>query len=248
MQNSTLIIRGDDAGASDGANRAILEACAAGGLCNVSVMACGPAFPAFAEKARGLTHVCFGLHVTLNCEWNESCWGPILGPERVPSLVRSGGAFRHTPMDHHTNRFLLEEAIAEVRAQLLRLRTAGLTPYYLDEHMGVGWLPGLRDALDNLARTEGLFYLETAPFQRLEGAPDKRYANAAAFQTLLTNLHGGPHLLITHPTYTEPHAQWPGGPDDALTREADRLLLLDPRLPQVLNESGVESVTVAQAF
>ena len=38
---------------------------------------------------------------------------------------------------------------AAALAQLQKMREAGLNITYLDEHMGVGWLPGLRDALVN---------------------------------------------------------------------------------------------------
>ena len=239
-----LIIRGDDAAASITANRAILQACRAGTLRNVSVMACGPAFDEFAGAMRQIPGVCLGLHVVLNSEWKDPCWGPVSAADRCRSLLRQGGWFRHTPLDHHQNGFVLAEAMVEVQAQLERMRSAGLPPVYLDEHMGVGWLPGLRGALAQLARREGLFDLPAAALPGISPPPGCVCNTAKSLKAILDGTPCGTHLYVTHPDYPFAQHNWPGGADSAQAREADRQLLLDPELPAVLAESGVELTTV----
>lgn len=55
--------------------------------------------------------------------------------------------------------FAFDEAVNEFTLQLAQMRSAGLYPQYVDEHMGVCWLPGLRDWVCEWARNEGLVYL-----------------------------------------------------------------------------------------
>ena len=82
-----LITRGDDAGSCEAANRAILEACERGVLRNVSVMVPGPAFEAAARLLADRPEICLGLHATLNAEWEEVRWGPVLPPDQETSEV-----------------------------------------------------------------------------------------------------------------------------------------------------------------
>ena len=118
-----LIIRGDDAGGTVSANVAV-EQCVRGGvLRNVSVMACGPAIDDAAARLTSYPDVCVGLHVTLSSEFVVPRYRPVLPPERVPSLVGPDGCFLPAPMDLHQRGFSLDDAVAEVVAQLSRARS-----------------------------------------------------------------------------------------------------------------------------
>jgi predicted glycoside hydrolase/deacetylase ChbG (UPF0249 family) len=71
MKNIRFITRADDLGGSYSANQAIEQVIDAGFIKNVSIMACGPAVE---DAARRLAHrkdVCFGMHTTLNAEWDR---------------------------------------------------------------------------------------------------------------------------------------------------------------------------------
>ena len=94
-----LLVRSDDAGSCASANAAIAEACDAGVVRNVSVMACGPALDEAAALFAGRDDIAAGLHVTLNAEWasDAACWKPVLPREQVPSLVDENGFFWRTP-------------------------------------------------------------------------------------------------------------------------------------------------------
>jgi len=248
-----LVVRSDDAGSSHSANRATFE-CATRGLTrNISLMAPGPAIEDAAQVLAGLEHVDFGLHVTLNSEWEFPRWGPISPPASVRGLLEEDGAFTRTPTDINARGFsgeLLEAAIAETRAQLELLRSLGFTISYLDEHMFVGWLPGLRERLQVLASTHGLIVAAPVP-----GLPDVEGDFADGFAQLIARISQAPagdHVWITHPTFDDEETRSirPGrqGWDVASERDGDRRLLCDDRLKNWCEQNGVEVVRYSQVL
>ncbi|MEZ0326849.1 MAG: ChbG/HpnK family deacetylase [Fimbriimonas sp.] len=232
-----LITRGDDAGSCDGANRAIQECISAGTLKNVSLMVPGPAFEAAAEMLRRhMDSIDIGLHVTLNSEWETFKWGPVSSD--VPSLKDEGGWFTLSPGVLQERAFVLEEALREVRAQIAKARAAGLRLDYLDEHMGIGWLPGLRDGLHQIAKEERLRTLETFDF--LPNPPTE------GFLDYLSRLDEGPYVYVTHPGVDDAtmnrfvHMGLEPG-QIARERDAERLLLTSPPFKEAMAE-GIFSV------
>ncbi|BAM03193.1 ChbG/HpnK family deacetylase [Phycisphaera mikurensis] len=251
-----LVTRGDDAGAGRSANAAIAGCHDRGTLRNASVMGCGPALADAADRFRTRPALCIGLHACLNSEWTHPRFGPVLSPSRVPSLVGPDGCFLPTPMDLHERRFDPEEAVAEVRAQLGRVRAAGLRPVYLDEHMGVGWLPGLRVRLIDLAERENLLLVEgrVPPLPPIPGAADDAETDPA--QRLLDRLRAAPpgrHLLVTHPMLDDAEAAAWCGPEappgrTAAIRSGDRRLLEDPRLLRFFDGIRAAAVRYDEVF
>lgn len=223
------MLRADDAGASPAVNRAIRRVVEAGMVRNVSVLACGPAVAELADWLPS-SGVAIGLHVCLNSEWPDWRWGPVAEPSQVGSLVEADGAFTRAPRFLRERGFRLEEAIAEVRAQLARLRELGLEPKYWDEHMGVAGLPGLQDAVETLGREEGLGAANRWPVLPASGT----------FWTELLGLPEAAAIRITHP----------GGdrfmPDDVRNkRDAETEELCSEGLSQALRHHGVRSVPIA---
>lgn len=196
-----LITRGDDAGSCESANEAVFEAATQGVLRNASLMVPGPAFAGVAALFAGQQKTCLGLHVTLNAEWENVKWGPVLPAAQVPSLVDANGYFLPTPNDLHRRNASVEEMMAEVAAQLKRARELGLHITYLDEHMGVGWLPGLRDRLAAFAREEGLLDVHAVPY--LPNLPEGMDIPADDLPGLwtarLAAAKPGAYVLVTHP-------------------------------------------------
>jgi len=265
-----LALRGDDMGSCTEANAAIIEAVEAGFLKNISVMACGPAFDEGAVLLRTLQRrlgdrLNVGLHVTLNAEWATEKWGPILPIERVPSLVEEGGLFTPFPKDLRDRAASPDEMTAEAEAQLRRLRDAGLQVDYVDEHMHIGEVAGLRDRLVHLAAREGLFVLEgrttrlppavrfasevcylgevvASPLERLLADWDARLATAPT----------GDYLLVTHPGQDEGimrRFHIAGAPDDgavARERDTERQALCDPQLAEMFAAYGATCVTLRE--
>jgi predicted glycoside hydrolase/deacetylase ChbG (UPF0249 family) len=235
-----LYVRGDDAGGCLSANLAIERCLDAGVLKNVGVMACGLAFEDAARRLAGRNDACFGMHVCLNSEWDAVKWGPVLPPEQVPNLVDDNGHFLWAPIANHERGLEVEQAMMEVRAQLARLRDAGFEVRYLDEHMGVGWVGGLGEALRDLAREEGLFVADAIPYlpdADATGDPvSDLLARAAKIETEA--------LVVFHPGLDAADMREyrhvgiePG--QVAKERGAETDLLTDPRLRVGLESLGV---------
>ncbi len=233
-----LLVRADDAGLCDSVNRAIVETVTAGVARNVSVMAPTPAFDSAAALLRTLPGIAVGLHVTLTSEWHAPRWGPVLPVCRVPSLVDPTGCFLPAPGDLRDRGGPdLGEAVAEIEAQLARARAAGLDVGYLDEHMGVGWLPGLRDELAALAGREGLVYAPN--LDRLEDVDTSGDDPGAGLAEPIRTAGSGTYLFVAHPGLDTPELRAirgvgfdePGSV--ARTRDADRRALVSDAVRRI---------------
>jgi hypothetical protein len=159
-------------------------------------------------------------------------------------LLDSDGNFTREPKVLFERDADADEMLREVEAQLRRAREAGFAIAYLDEHMGVGWLPGLSTRLRQLCRREGLRYAGVVPsLPRL----------ACALPDLLDDLQArleaappGAYVYVTHPTFDDEEVQQvtrPGTPRGQIARErdADRRLWCDERLDKLLRDAGVEA-------
>ena len=241
MSTIQLVTRGDDAGVSPSANRAILQAIDQGILRNVSLMVPGPAFEDASQVFAGREDICFGLHVTLNSEWEFPKWGPVSPPNTVSSLIEPDGFFTTDPAILLKRGFSKEQALAEVDAQLWRARELGFRVSYLDEHMGVSWI-GLREDLSALARREGL--VDANPVAAIPGNAQVEGDLADQWIELLRQAPGGTYLLCTHPMFDDEEARnfralnKPRG-IIARDRDRERHALMDPRLLDFAENHGI---------
>lgn len=255
-----LVFRCDDAGASLGATLAIAECVRRGvGRC-VSVMVPGPGFEASVPELRKLVaeaggEVELGLHIVLNSEWKRhrgsavepARWGPVLPASQVPSLVLEDGTFWHTPMDFHQRQASTDEMAAEVEAQLRRGLEAGLALTYADEHMGVGWLPGLREKLRAVVTRYGLKYSEGAPLAGLPGVEGGFETPWARLAAQIRAAPEGDYLYVSHPNRMDEDAHRMMGEDlppgqVAGERELDRQMLQHPEVLGAIRERGARLI------
>lgn len=255
-----LLIRGDDAGGTVSANLAIAECHRSGILNNASVMAVGSALVDAARRLSGLPQLCLGLHVTLNSEWTFPRVRPCLPSDQIPSLVDSEGVFLPSPQHIAGRGFVLIEAMNEVRAQLHRIRSVGIVPSYIDEHMGVGWLPGLAEAISKLCDEEGLVFAREAAtsLPQVEGVqPECIHGDRAAdWIRRIESAPLGRYVLVTHPLTIDDESNSIYRSTDppgtvAMDRERDRQALLDPAFLSVCRSSRVQLrryVEVGQAL
>ncbi|SFJ80774.1 hypothetical protein SAMN02799624_06061 [Paenibacillus sp. UNC496MF] len=224
-QNIRLITRADDAGSARTADRAILETIERGIVRNVSLMAVGPTIGHAAELLAGRKDVCFGVHATLNAEWRDVRWGPAAPPDRVPSLLEPGGVyFTRAPRAFLERPPAIAEVMAELQAQLDRLRGLGFAIGYADTHMVFEWaLPAVAEPFDRWCEREGLRNYrrygrplpEDGPAEdgRAPGGDGAPRDPAAELVARLEQAAPGQYLVVGHPGYDEPDMRRMGSAD-----------------------------------
>src|SRR5213080_725304 len=130
-----LIVHADDLGMAHSVNMASIKALETGLVSSASIMIPCPWLPEIAAYARAHPEADLGLHLTLTSEWSLYRWGPVLGKERVPSLLDSSGYLY--PLEREAAAHMdIQEAEAEIRAQIARAKALGIQPTHLDSHMG----------------------------------------------------------------------------------------------------------------
>jgi predicted glycoside hydrolase/deacetylase ChbG (UPF0249 family) len=137
---ASLVVHADDFGLAPGVNRAIEEGLESGALTSASILLGGPYARSAVTWAAGHSEFDFGVH--LNLTYGR----PTLPPEQVESLVDSRGRFHGLATllcRLALKRIRMEEVIAEWRAQIEAIDTAGVVVSHLDSHQHVHLAPGL---------------------------------------------------------------------------------------------------------
>jgi predicted glycoside hydrolase/deacetylase ChbG (UPF0249 family) len=145
------VVHCDDIGMCHAANVGAFEALANGPATCGSIMVPCPWFREAAQRARADSDLDLGVHLTLNSEWPDYRWGPVVGASAVPSLVDAQGCLPPTLMDT-VARARPEEVELELRAQVERALEAGIDVTHLDSHMGTVLVPSLVEVYARLAR------------------------------------------------------------------------------------------------
>ena len=196
----SLIIRSDDAGMSHSVNMALERLIATGLPVSVSVMFPTPWYQETVEILKRHPEVSVGIHLTLNSEWKNYRWGPVLGRTAVPTLVDANGYFFPSAADLYANHPDLKQLENELRAQIQRALKSGLKIDYVDYHMGTATrYPEFREVTERLAKEFALgmsgYFGETSHDPQYAAAPRDKTDSLLA---MLDRLKPPLNLVVTH--------------------------------------------------
>lgn len=130
-----LIIHADDLGMCHSANTSGADALEKGIVTCGSVMVPCPWFLEMADYAKNHPSADLGLHLTHTSEWKYYRWRPLAALPLVKGLVDAGGYMHSDVRDVYKNSSV-QEAEAEMRAQIDFALQHELKPTHLDSHMG----------------------------------------------------------------------------------------------------------------
>jgi predicted glycoside hydrolase/deacetylase ChbG (UPF0249 family) len=195
-----LIIRSDDAGMSHSVNMGLQRLIETGLPVSVSVMFPTPWYQETVEILKRHPAVSVGIHLTLNSEWKNYRWGPVLGRTAVPTLVDADGYFFPSSEALYRNRPDVQEIEKELRAQIERALRSGLKIDYVDYHMGTAVsYPEFREVTERLAREFALgmsgYFGETRHDPQYWAAPRSK---ADSLVAMIDRLRPGFNVVVTH--------------------------------------------------
>jgi predicted glycoside hydrolase/deacetylase ChbG (UPF0249 family) len=250
-----LIIRSDDAGMSHSVNMALERLIETGLPVSVSVMFPTPWYQETVEMLKRHPAVAVGIHLTLNSEWKNYRWGPVLGRTAVPTLVDADGYFFPSSEDLYKNRPSPSEVEQELRAQIERARKTGLRIDYVDFHMGTATrYPEFREITERLAREFGLgmstYFGEPSHDPQYRAAPADKTDSLVA---MVGRLGPGFNLVVTHVGIDGPELgalldmNTDGGlADMSKNRQGELDALTSPRFREALKAHHVRLITYRQ--
>ena len=246
MKNIRFITRSDDVGSSHSANLAISRVLDAGFIKNASLMACGPAIESAAELLAHRKDVCFGMHTTLNAEWDKVKWKPLLPIEKCSGLIDGDGCFLAHPTMFLQTKPPVEIIMQEVDAQLERLHKLGFSVCYIDSHMfPERYVEGLHEAMGDFAKRKGL--IDHMYFYNLPP-----WGLTLCKVTEIDLLPDGQYLGISHPSLDTEEMRLTGnasvcGASVAATRAKETALLSDRNFCRSLEALGMQSIRYDEA-
>jgi hopanoid biosynthesis associated protein HpnK len=149
-----LILNADDFGLTRGVNEGIVRAHRGGVLTSTTLMANGAAFEDAVERARENPGLGVGCHLVLT-------GGKSVAPkEKVSSLVDGDGRLPESlglfVARLSAGRVRIEEIELELRAQIEKVRAAGIEPSHLDTHKHTHAHPRVMEAVGKVAQQCGI--------------------------------------------------------------------------------------------
>jgi len=223
QDKSKLLLRVDDIGMCHSVNMAMKQLAETGVRFSTSVMFACPWYLEAVEILKTHPEISVGVHLTLNSEWKNYRWGPILGREAVPSLVDGNGYFFSSHAEFNAHEIKTEEVEKELRAQIARAMQSGLKIDYLDYHMGTAVSrPEFRAIVEKLAKENNLGlsgYFDEA-YQTIwhipiEGKKDTLLAAVTSLRPDKVN------LMVVHLAFEDPEMNALFDMDSVLMRTAE---------------------------
>jgi chitin disaccharide deacetylase len=149
-----LILNADDFGYTKGVNEGIIRTHREGILTSTTLMANGPAFEDAVERAKDNPTLGIGCHVVLTGGFSVAPW------EEIPSLADQEGRLPQSlaalVMRLSIGRVRTREIETEVRAQLGKIRSAGIELTHVDTHKHTHVHPRVMSAIGRVAHEFGI--------------------------------------------------------------------------------------------
>ena len=155
-----LIVNADDFGLTESINRGIIRSFRDGILTSASIMANGESFEDAVRLQKNHPSLGVGAHLVLVEE------KPVLPPERVPSLV-SNAQRLHKNYKEFLKRLVLGkismvDVEKELRAQVEKIREAGVTITHVDSHQHLHVFPPILNVVIRIARDYGIPWIRNS--------------------------------------------------------------------------------------
>lgn len=129
-----LIINADDYGMCHAANGAVADLFQKGGITSATIMTpCSWAKEAGKWAAQHPEYA-VGVHLTFTSEWGNYRWSPLAQGDT--SSLRDSEDFMYHESDEFEKNCHIDQVEKEIRAQIERFKSFGVTPSHLDNHMG----------------------------------------------------------------------------------------------------------------
>lgn len=196
-----LIIRTDDIGFCHGVNMAFKRIAEQGMVTAASVIVNTPWLDEAVEILKQHPEISVGIHLTLNSEWKEYKWGPVLPYNQVPSLADGFGKFYGSRKEFFSHQPKLSEVAKELRAQIDLAKRKGLKISYIDNHMGTAI--STREFQEEMEKIAKEYQIGISRYfgEREVGSvygvePGQKLAQALKNLETITN--GGLYLLVCH--------------------------------------------------
>jgi chitin disaccharide deacetylase len=166
-----LILNADDFGMTPGINEAIIRAHREGILTSTTLMANAPAFEDAVERVRANPSLGVGVHLVL------VGGRPVAPVEEVSSLVEENGELPRSLGTFvarvSTGRMRQEHMERELRAQIEKVRAAGIEPSHLDSHKHTHAHPRVMESVARVGRGCGIVRIRK-PFEALRDSWNSR--------------------------------------------------------------------------
>src|SRR5271156_5070267 len=255
-----LILNADDFGMCHDQNEGVMRGLKEGLFTSSTILVTCPWFEEAAEFARNNPDADLGVHLTLTAEWDSYKWGPVLGAHTVPSLVDERGYLWQTvPQVYEHAR--LDEAEAELRAQIEKAYAAGIDVTHLDSHMGTVQLRAdyheiyarlaaeyrlpirlasrkmMRDQMGSIVDQLDKAGVVTPDHLVFHG-PGKPAETEYYWTNLIRTLKPGVTEILCHPAIARDELRTCAR--DALQREADFRFFTSDKARRLVNEEGIK--------
>jgi chitin disaccharide deacetylase len=181
-----LILNADDFGFTPGVNEGILRAHRDGILTSATLMANGPAFDDAVERSKAHPKLGVGCHLVLTGGFS------VAPKEEIPSLADHDGRLPHT-LGALVARVSLgsvrtKDMESELRAQLEKIRRAGIELTHVDTHKHTHVHPRVMGAIGRVVREFGITRVRNPIENLADSWRMARSENAGLFQNMAASL------------------------------------------------------------